>query len=98
MSPDDPKSHSVYVLWSPAGRCFYIGLTDNVTRRLQQHNRGVSKWTKRHAGTWRLVWHHPCASLTEARKLERWLKRQKRGNGFWERTGLERHRFPTAGS
>jgi predicted GIY-YIG superfamily endonuclease len=73
-------------------------VTDDVQRRLRDHNSGVSRWTKRYAGTWELVWQETCPDLTAARKLERWLKRQKRGNGFWERTGLRSNDFRTTGS
>jgi hypothetical protein len=35
----------VYILQNPEGR-YYIGLSDNLVRRLEQHNLGVSKWTR----------------------------------------------------
>ena len=78
----------VYVLRNPAGR-HYIGLTDDVRRRVAQHNDGVSVWTRRR-GPWFLVWKSQSLSLTEARKLEILLKRQKGGSGFYEMTGLSR--------
>ena len=31
-------------------------------------------------------------------KLETWLKRQKKGNGFWERTALDSNKFRSSGS
>jgi len=70
-------SYRVYVLQNRE-RKFYIGLSDNVARRVEQHNRGESKWTPR-KGHWvdmgkrRLV-------VFEARKLEIRLKRQKGGH------------------
>ena len=76
----------VYVLQNPEGR-FYIGLSENVTVRLEQHNRGVSKWTKSR-GPWVLKWTSDRLTLTEARKLENLLKRQKGGRGFYRLTGL----------
>jgi len=95
---DDCKPYYVYVLWSEVGTRFYIGVTDDVQRRIADHNGGVSKWTKRYAGSWRLVWHEHCPSLGVARTLENWLKRQKRGNGFWLRTGLDKSDFRPSGS
>ncbi|MBT5902018.1 MAG: GIY-YIG nuclease family protein [Opitutaceae bacterium] len=60
----------------------YIGLSDDVGRRLKDHNDGMSKWTKSR-GSWRLVWKsHPIVTLGEARKLENLLKRQKGGTGL----------------
>ena len=85
------ESYFTYVLWSPAGQCFYIGVTANVLRRLAQHNDGLSRWTSRHAGTWELVWQREFPNLSEARKCEELLKRQKGGDGFFHLTGLRRH-------
>ena len=80
------ENYWVYVLRNPAGK-FYIGLTEDVARRLTDHNTGRSKWTKKF-GPWELVWQRGPMTLTEARKLENWLKAQKGGNGFHTFTGL----------
>lgn len=81
------ENYWVYVLRNPAGK-FYIGLTADVNCRLQQHNSGVSTWTKKN-GPWELLWQKGPMTLTDARKLENWLKRQKGGNGFYRFTGLQ---------
>ena len=81
-------SYAVYVIQNPDGR-FYIGMSDNVTRRLIDHNSGVSTWTA-HRGPWELRWTSEAMSITEARKLELYLKRQKGGGGFFKYTGLTR--------
>ena len=83
-----PATYRVYVLQNREGR-FYAGLAEDVTRRLQQHNRGESRWTKAR-GPWGLVWQSQELSLTEARKLENRLKRQGQGKGFYTITGLRR--------
>jgi putative endonuclease len=85
-------NYRVYVLRNPDGR-FYIGLTDDVGRRVEQHNTGISKWTSGR-GPWTLIWQSEARSLSEARKLELLLKRQKGGAGFYRITGLQ----PRAGS
>jgi putative endonuclease len=82
------KPYRVYVIQNLAGR-FYIGLSEDVVVRLQQHNEGVSKWTKQR-GPWKLVWQSAAMTLSEARKLEIFLKRQKGGNNFYAFTGLPR--------
>ena len=84
-----PHPYFVYLLWSPAGRRFYIGVTDDVSRRLAQHNAGISTWTRRFAGSWQLLWSTSFPSLSEARCFERLLKRQKSGTGLWRLTGVE---------
>ena len=80
--------YQVYVLQNAARR-YYIGLTQDVALRLQQHNTGISTWTSSR-GPWALVWTSHLLTLTDARKLENLLKRQKGGVGFYQRTGLPR--------
>jgi putative endonuclease len=81
----DANIYRVYVIRNTAGR-FYIGLSENVSIRLEQHNQGISKWT-RHRGPWSLIWTSEFLSLSDARKLENRLKRQKGGVGFRFLTG-----------
>jgi len=78
--------YQVYVIENAAGK-FYIGLSENVQIRLQQHNEGISRWT-RNRGPWRVVWTSEPLSLADARKMENRLKRQKGGVGFGFLTGL----------
>jgi len=80
--------YQVYVIQNPAGK-FYIGISENVESRLRQHNGGISKWTKG-KGPWTLRWTSEAMSITDARKLENHLKRQRGGNGFYQLTGLPR--------
>jgi predicted GIY-YIG superfamily endonuclease len=82
------KDYRVYVIQN-ALRQFYIGLSDDPERRLEDHNAGISKWTK-NKGPWMLVWTSEATSLSRARKLENLLKRQKGGDGFYQLTGLAR--------
>jgi putative endonuclease len=89
MSLEPEKPYFVYILWTDTGRRFYTGVTEDIPHRLTQHNRGESKWTKRYAGTWTLTWHQKFDSLSEARKFENLLKKQKGGAGFWKMTGLD---------
>ena len=83
-------TYQVYVIENSAGK-LYIGLSEDVHHRLTQHNAGDSLWTKG-KGPWALIWTSEAMSLTEARKLENYLKRQKGGNGLTKY--LEAH--PTA--
>ena len=76
-----------YILQSQISNKHYIGVTENVMHRLEQHNNGLSKWTKG-KGPWVLLWQHQFYTLSEARKFENLLKRQKGGSGFYSITGL----------
>ena len=78
----------VYVLRNGRER-HYIGITEDVARRLADHNGGKSTWTSKF-GPWQVVWRQGPMSLSEARKLELLLKAQKGGNGFFNLTGLPR--------
>jgi predicted GIY-YIG superfamily endonuclease len=85
-------AYRVYVIRNRDGK-FYIGVSDDVARRLEQHNAGQSRWTKGRA-PWTLVWKSGELSLSEARKLENRLKRQKGGHGLFHLTGVR----PSSGS
>jgi putative endonuclease len=84
-----PAVYRVYVLQNGQGR-FYIGISDDIPRRTEQHNSGKSRWT-RDQGPWVLVWQSEDLSLGDARRLENRLKRQGRGKGFYSITGLARN-------
>ena len=74
-------AYQVYLIENPAGRT-YIGLSDDVGRRLRDHNDGVSKWTSSR-GPWELKWQStPFDTLGKARRLGNRLKRQKGGVGL----------------
>jgi len=97
MQEDVEKPYRVYVLQNPTGR-LYIGLSENPAIRLVQHNSGVSKWT-RGRGPWKIIWESNWLTLTEARKLENKLKRQKGGHGLYQMIGLSMAHNPAlAGS
>ena len=81
-------SYKVYIIRNGEGR-LYIGMSEDVVKRLTDHNMGVSTWTK-HRGPWELVWHSESMGITAARKLENLLKRQKGGRGLYELTGMSR--------
>ena len=66
----------VYILQDTKGR-FYIGSTTHLKRRLRQHLTGMTYTTKRMEKL-RLVLSQECASLKDARTIEKKLKRLKR--------------------
>ena len=84
--------YQVYIIRNPQGR-HYIGLSESIETRLDQHNSGQSRWTKG-KGPWHLVWTSATMALGDARKLENLLKRQKGGSGLYELTGMPRPESP----
>jgi putative endonuclease len=63
----------VYILQSSFSGKFYKGQTDNLSRRVKEHNNGEEKSTAPYL-PWVLVWHTTVATRAEALKLERKLK------------------------
>jgi predicted GIY-YIG superfamily endonuclease len=66
----------VYVLLNPGGQT-YVGQTNDLQRRLQQHNDpdcALTLHTKRRPGPWRVLYSEACASRSAAMKRESQLK------------------------
>ena len=68
---------------------YYLGLSDDVSRRINQHNFDDSRCTRGKV-PWILIWQSSEMNLSDARKLELSLKRQKGGDGFYRMIGLSR--------
>jgi putative endonuclease len=65
----------VYVLYSERLARYYVGSTDNLEKRLLEHNSRKNKYTR--VGTpWILVRHFECASRSEAMRLENTIKKR----------------------
>ena len=62
----------VYVLKSIEGYR-YIGMSENVMKRLEQHNNKMVHSTK-HGTNWRIIHLEKYTTLSEAVRRERWLK------------------------
>ena len=63
----------VYVLRNTKGQ-LYIGSTDDLERRVQQHQQGETRWT-RNRGPWTLVLTESFPTRADAMRKERKLKR-----------------------
>jgi len=72
----------VYILQSESTGRYYCGQTNNLERRIREHNDPAylqSKTTKHFAGPWRLVWSGQFAGRGSAMSKESSIK--KRGIG-----------------
>ncbi|HLR38050.1 MAG TPA: GIY-YIG nuclease family protein [Chitinophagaceae bacterium] len=67
------KPYFVYVLRSENYNRFYTGMTDNVARRIKEHNSGKTKSTKGYR-PWKLFFYEKYSSRKEAREREKYLK------------------------
>ena len=73
----------VYILESKYDNSFYIGQTEDLEKRLDFHNQGLSKYTSRKT-PWHIVYFEEYKTRTEAIKRERFLKKQ-RNRDFYKR-------------
>ncbi|MEY2942330.1 MAG: hypothetical protein RLY97_344 [Pseudomonadota bacterium] len=75
------KSGYVYILTNKPNGVLYIGVTDELTKRVEQHrSRAVSGFTKPY-NCHRLVWCQKFDSIHDARLTER---RMKKWNRDWK--------------
>ena len=65
----------VYILFSESLNKFYIGTTDDVTRRVEEHNniKYCNKFTSRGV-PWSLFFEITCQSSSQAYKIEKHIK------------------------
>jgi putative endonuclease len=71
------KNFGVYILESEKNGRYYIGSTDNIDRRLHEHNLGKVTST-RNTKPWKVKIFIKCITLSEARISEYRLKKYKR--------------------
>jgi putative endonuclease len=72
-------SYSVYILKSETTGRYYCGYTDNLIRRINQHNDPNytgSKTTKRFRGPWSIIWHKEICTRSGAMALEKKIKKR----------------------
>ena len=73
----EPSRFCVYILISETTGHRYIGQTDDIERRVSEHNsknHNPRKHTSCHVGPWRLVHQERFDTRSQAMFRERWLK------------------------
>jgi len=65
--------YTVYVLSSLNFAKSYVGFTDNLERRLEEHNSGKTYYTKK-CRPWKIIYTESFNSISEAVKREKYLK------------------------
>ena len=82
-----------YIVKSETSGRYYCGSSDDVARRVLQHNDPdytTTKTTKRLEGPWRLVWSEGFGSRAEAMTRERQIKKRGIGRFLAEQQRLSR--------
>ena len=67
----------VYILQSEVDGSFYIGQTQDLTKRLEKHNKGLNRSTKKKR-PWKMIFSKPFSTRSEAFKTEQYLKSLKK--------------------
>ena len=67
----------VYILQSEKNNKLYIGHTNNIERRIEDHNAGYGCKYTRHKGHWNLLYKESHFDRASAVKRERFLKSTK---------------------
>ncbi len=70
-----------YILRNTKSGRHYIGSTNDLKRRLSEHNRGQTTST-RQSGKWLLIYKETFESSLQAKRRERQIKSYKGGNQF----------------
>lgn len=68
-----PYMHYVYILKSLKTKKYYTGVTDNLKRRIKEHNSGNSDFTS-WSGPYQLIWYSAFKNKNTAYKFELYLK------------------------
>ena len=69
----------VYIIQHLPSFDLYIGFTENLEMRVNAHNQGQNKSTKRLTGKWRIIYYEAFLSKADARGRERKLKHHSKG-------------------
>jgi putative endonuclease len=70
--------HYVYLLKSKKTNTFYLGCTNDLRKRLTQHNANKSEFTK-NKGPWEVKYYEAYFSKNDAFQREKQLKKNKSG-------------------
>jgi len=62
-----------YVIQSKKSKQWYTGSTKDLRKRLNQHNKKQSTWTKTGV-SWKLIYYEACLNEEDARSREKYLK------------------------
>ena len=65
--------HYIYVLESIKYKELYVGSTNDLEKRIIQHNKGINTSTKRYA-PWKLIYYEACINRNDALRREQYFK------------------------
>ncbi len=68
---------TVYILHSLLADKYYVGHTDNLERRLSEHNSGKTRYTSQTGSDWEVKYTEEFSSRSDAMKREKEIKSRK---------------------
>ncbi|MES2087590.1 MAG: GIY-YIG nuclease family protein [Patescibacteria group bacterium] len=68
----------VYILQSKKNNELYIGYTEDLKKRILEHNQGLNFSTKRYM-PWEIIYYEACKEQSDARRREKYLKTTQGG-------------------
>jgi len=72
------EKYFVYIIYNSECDKYYIGQTNNIIRRLEEHNdKTKNKYTSKYLGEWKMVYEEEFCNRKEAMLREKFLKKQK---------------------
>lgn len=74
--------YSVYILRNTVSKRHYIGSTNDLNRRLDEHNRGQTRSTRYGMCTWQLIYKELYDDGLVAKRREKEIKSYKGGSAF----------------
>ena len=70
---DQKLMYYTYVIQSQRSKRWYTGSINDLRKRLNQHNKGKSAWTK-NGIPWKLIYYEACLDEQDAKSREKYLK------------------------
>ena len=75
------QTYYVYMLTNEYNNVLYIGVTNNLTRRVHEHQSGLIDGFTRKYNIHKLVWYESCHDIRDAiareKQLKGWIRRKK---------------------
>jgi putative endonuclease len=68
------KTYYVYILTTKNNQLLYIGVTNNLERRLYEHKNNLVEWYTSKYNIHKLVYYESCGSIVDAIAREKQLK------------------------
>ena len=69
-------SYCVYIIYSEKLDRYYVGYSENITIRLEQHNKGLSAFTAK-VSDWKIVYQKSFPTRQQAHQREKKIKSKK---------------------